>query len=83
MRYFIHIAYNGNNYRGWQRLPGIVSVQEVIETILSRILKTPVTIVGCGRTDAQVHASQYFFHFDYEGEQRPDLLFLLNKNLPH
>ena len=83
MRYFIHIAYNGNNYRGWQRLPGIVSVQEVIETVLSRILKNPVTIVGCGRTDAQVHASQFFFHFDYEGGQHPDLLFLLNKNLPH
>ena len=83
MRYFIHIAYNGNNYRGWQRLPGIVSIQEVIETILSRILKISVTILGCGRTDAQVHASQFFFHFDFEGGRLPDLLFLLNKNLPH
>jgi tRNA pseudouridine38-40 synthase len=83
LRYFIHIAYNGNNYRGWQRLPGIVSVQEAIETVLSRILKTQVPIVGCGRTDAQVHASQFFFHFDSEGGMHPDLLFLLNKNLPH
>lgn len=83
MRYFLHIAYDGHNYRGWQRLPGIVSVQGVIEAALGRILKTPVAIVGCGRTDAQVHASQFFFHFDLEGVLCQNLLFLLNKNLPH
>ena len=68
MRYFIHIAYNGNNYRGWQKLPGIVSVQQVIETKLSQILKRTIPVIGCGRTDAQVHASQFFFHFDAEQE---------------
>ena len=83
MRYFLHIAYNGNNYRGWQKLPGIISVQQVIETTLSQVLKTPVTIVGCGRTDAQVHASQFFFHFDIEHDFEFDLLFRLNKCLPH
>ena len=83
MRYFVHIAYNGNNYRGWQKLPGIVSVQEVIENMLSQILKIPITIVGCGRTDAQVHASQFFFHFDVENEISFDLAFRMNKCLPH
>lgn len=83
MRYFLHIAYNGNNYRGWQKLPGIVSVQQVIETLLSQIVKIPVQIVGCGRTDAQVHASQFFFHFDVAQELEFDLLFRLNKCLPH
>lgn len=83
MRYFLHIAYNGNNYRGWQKLPGIVSVQQVIERTLSRIFKQSVEVVGCGRTDAQVHASQFFFHFDAEKEWKFDLLFRLNKCLPH
>ena len=83
MRYFIHIAYNGNNYRGWQKLPGIVSVQQVMETTLSRILNETLTIVGCGRTDAQVHANQFFFHFDSDRTWNFDLLFRLNKCLPH
>ncbi|MCX6238533.1 MAG: tRNA pseudouridine synthase A [Bacteroidia bacterium] len=83
MRYFLHIAYNGNNYRGWQKLPGIISVQQVVETTLSQILKEDVSIVGCGRTDAQVHASQFFFHFDVGRELNFDLLYRLNKCLPH
>ena len=83
MRYFLHIAYNGNNYRGWQKLPGIVSIQLVIETILSQVLKETISVVGCGRTDAQVHASQFFFHFDIERELEIDLLFRLNNSLPH
>ena len=83
MRYFLHIAYDGNNYRGWQKLPGIVSVQQVIETTLGQVIKDTVTIVGCGRTDAQVHASQFFFHFDIDQPLNFDLLFRLNKCLPH
>jgi tRNA pseudouridine38-40 synthase len=83
LRYFLHISYNGNNYRGWQKLPGIISVQQIIETTLSQIVNEKVSIVGCGRTDAQVHASQFFFHFDIDRELNFDLLFRLNKCLPH
>jgi tRNA pseudouridine38-40 synthase len=82
LRYFFHIAYNGFNYQGWQRLPQANSVQAVIETELSRALKTNVTIVGCGRTDAHVHASQFFFHVDIENEWDYDLMFRMNRNLP-
>jgi len=83
LRYFLHIAYNGNNYRGWQKLPGIESVQQVIETMLSQIFKEKIAVIGCGRTDAQVHASQFFFHFDTGYEFLFDLKFRLNKCLPH
>lgn len=38
--------------------------------------------MGCGRTDAMVHASQFFFHLDVERMWEYDLLFRLNKNLP-
>ncbi|HEY0246327.1 MAG TPA: tRNA pseudouridine synthase A [Mucilaginibacter sp.] len=82
MRYFIHIAYHGAKYSGWQRHPGVLNVQQVLETAISDILKTPVAIVGCGRTDAQVHASQFFFHMDVEQEWMFDLFFRLNKILP-
>ncbi len=83
MRYFFHIGYNGHIYSGWQRQPQVNSVQEVIETNLSKIFKTPLTINGCGRTDAGVHASQFFFHTDIEQELDFDLKFRLNKVLPH
>ena len=83
MRYFFHIGYNGFNYRGWQKLPQANNIQVIIERLLSQILKTNLTIVGCGRTDAQVHASQFFFHVDIEHVWDYDLIFRLNKNLPH
>jgi tRNA pseudouridine38-40 synthase len=82
LRYFFHIGYNGFNYRGWQKFPDISSVQQVLETNITLILKIPVSIVCCGRTDAQVHASQFFFHVDIEQPWDFDLLFRLNKNLP-
>ena len=82
MRYFFHIAYHGTRYSGWQKHPRALSVQEVLETAMGKILKQPVAIVGCGRTDAHVHASQYFFHTDIEKEWDFDLFFRLNKILP-
>jgi tRNA pseudouridine38-40 synthase len=83
LKHFFHIGYHGYNYRGWQRQAGIISVQEVIENAIGKILKRPVTIYGCGRTDAQVNASQYFFHMEEKLDPGYDLAFRLNKVLPH
>lgn len=58
-----------------------MSIQEVVETNIRKLLKENVHCHGCGRTDAQVHASQYFFHMDVEKEWNFDLLFRLNKML--
>ena len=57
-------------------------MQEVLETALSNIFKQLVAVNGCGRTDAGVHSSQYFFHVDIEHEWDFDLFFRLNKILP-
>ncbi len=46
------------------------------------MLKTPVNIFGCGRTDAGVHSSQFFFHVDIEKQWDFDLVFRMNKILP-
>ena len=67
MRYFLKLAYRGTPFVGWQRQPNGLSVQECLEDGLSKILRTPINIVGCGRTDTGVHASQYFAHFDWMG----------------
>jgi tRNA pseudouridine38-40 synthase len=83
LRYFFHIGYLGTNYSGWQKHPDGLSVQQVLEEALSRIIKTPMYITGCGRTDAQVHASQFFFHTDLHVPWDFDLLFRLNKLLPN
>ncbi|MDB5012250.1 MAG: truA 1 [Daejeonella sp.] len=83
MRYFFHISYKGTKYNGWQRHPDVSTVQETIESALSKILKTPIFITGCGRTDAGVHASQYFFHTDIFSEWSFDLPERLNQNLPN
>ncbi|GAB3575468.1 tRNA pseudouridine(38-40) synthase TruA [Spirosoma luteolum] len=78
MRYFLELAYRGTHYHGWQRQPNGVSVQEVLETALSTILRQPTALVGSGRTDAGVHAGQQFAHFDTEAVLPDTLLRSLN-----
>jgi len=82
MRYFAELAYKGSNYHGWQRQPNAPSVQQTIEEAMSIILGTQTAIVGCGRTDTGVHASQYFIHFEFEGEFPKGFHSRLNKYLP-
>ena len=86
-RYFIHLAYNGSNYCGWQTQPGLPTVQQTLEEALSTLLRQPIAIVGCGRTDTGVHASDFYAHFDHESEAERyldynQLAFKLNSFLP-
>jgi tRNA pseudouridine38-40 synthase len=82
MRYFLQLSYDGTDYRGWQRQDGIVSVQETLEDAMHKVLKVPINIIGCGRTDAGVHASNYAAHFDADIMLTPRLLTHLNFALP-
>jgi len=83
MRYFIHLGFDGSNYRGWQRQKTTSdTVQEVVEQTFSRIFKEKMSVYGCGRTDAGVHASQYVIQINLDGAPVFDLKFRLNKNLP-
>ncbi len=54
--YLITIEYDGSNYVGWQRQKNGISVQEIIEKKIQKILKTNIKIIGSGRTDKGVHA---------------------------
>lgn len=56
----VFIAYNGANYHGFQRQDNAVSVQEVVENTIGKMLKIPrPTIYGCSRTDQGVHARRF------------------------
>lgn len=91
MRYFIQLSYNGTPYHGWQRQPNAVTVQQSIEEALSTILRTPITIMGAGRTDTGVHASMMYAHVNlaktddntvYTEEELVQLIYKLNSFLP-
>ncbi|PHN08058.1 tRNA pseudouridine(38-40) synthase TruA [Flavilitoribacter nigricans] len=82
MRYFAELAYKGTDFFGWQIQPEQISVQETIQSTFSTILRTPIEVVGCGRTDTGVHASQYYLHFDFDGEFPQHFLSRVNKFLP-
>lgn len=60
------IAYKGTSYNGYQSQPCGNTVQDVVEKVLSGLLNQKVTINGCSRTDAGVHARQFVFNVKYD-----------------
>lgn len=82
-RYLATVSYDGTRYYGFQKQPDQVTIQEEIERILSKILNSPVTIYGSGRTDAKVHAYGQTFHFDSNKElDLGKFRYSLNRLLP-
>ncbi|MDE7150182.1 MAG: tRNA pseudouridine(38-40) synthase TruA [Bacteroidales bacterium] len=68
-RFFLHLAYNGRSFCGWQVQPNAPSVQGTLENALAVLFKTHVRLTGAGRTDTGVHAVSYYAHFDLEESQ--------------
>lgn len=87
MRYFIHLAYKGSRYFGWQIQVNQQTLQEVISNAFSKILKEDISLYGAGRTDTGVHASNFYAHFDTEQvftkEALEKHIYRLNSFLPH
>ena len=83
MNYFLTIAYKGTNYQGWQRQKNGLGIQQVIEDTLSKILRQPCVLMGCGRTDAGVHARNFVAHLRLQKEAIPNLTYKLNRLLPN
>ncbi len=83
-RYFIYFSYKGTAYHGWQVQPNGISVQEVLTTAMSTILRIQIELLGAGRTDAGVHAQLMVAHFDLENDLPTnfDLVTKLNSFLP-
>lgn len=57
INYKMTVQYEGTRYRGWQKQPGVENtIQGKLETLLTRLMETPVEVYGAGRTDAGVHS---------------------------
>ena len=85
-RWKITIEYDGTGYHGWQRQEdGIPSIQQSIETAITKFCGQDITITGAGRTDAGVHAYGQIAHFDLDYGDRPlngfDLAKAINAHL--
>ena len=78
------LCYDGSRYRGWQKqgnTPG--TIQEKLETLLSRLLEQPVELNASGRTDAGVHARRQTCSFRADTELScRELLALIQRHLP-
>ena len=70
-------------YHGWQNQPNAITIQEVLEGVLSKLLRSSIEIVGAGRTDTGVHAKEMFGHFDFEAiDDIENLVYRINAFLP-
>ncbi len=52
----LSISYDGSNYHGWQKQPGVATIQETVEHAIKKMVGHKVNLIGSGRTDAGVHA---------------------------
>lgn len=74
-RMLLKIAYDGTAYHGWQIQPNGITVQEVVQNALGKILGKSTGVTGCSRTDAGVHAKEFYCHFNCD-ERIPEKAFL-------
>ena len=85
-RYFLCLSFNGESFHGWQSQQNAQSIQSTLRDALTVILREPVEVTGAGRTDAGVHAHEFFAHFDLPVElsssERIELINHLNGYLP-
>ena len=82
-RYFIYFSYDGAAYHGWQVQPNAVTVQQVLEEALAKLVRQPVPLMGAGRTDAGVNAACMVAHGDFPAEvDCAQLVYKLNRILP-
>lgn len=61
------IQYDGTRYKGWQKQnikgTSVVTIQDKLEKLLSKMTEEEVQVTGCGRTDSGVHAKNYIANF--------------------
>ena len=82
-RILLKIEYAGTRFCGWQRQPGLRSVQEEVETAIEKLTGVKVFLNASGRTDGGVHALGQRAHFDTESRVPAEQYVLgLNHYLP-
>ena len=79
----LRLRYDGTRYHGWQEQKEDITIAATVNRALSKICGHGVKVVGCGRTDAGVHAERYCANFKTESRIPTDRLPLaLNTLLP-
>jgi len=78
------LEYRGAEYKGWQAQKyNVQTVQESLESAISKIADHPVKVICAGRTDSKVHASAQVVHFETHAERdNKAWVFGINANLP-
>jgi tRNA pseudouridine38-40 synthase len=74
----LDIEYDGGDFRGWARQPGLRTVQGELETALATVLREPIELTVAGRTDTGVHALGQVASFQASAEPPEDLTRRLN-----
>lgn len=84
MTYKLIVAYDGTRYKGWQRLKTqSITIQEKLESTLSKLLDMSLEVHGSGRTDAGVHAMGQVVSFKVDRQVDSEWLKSeLNRYLP-
>ena len=65
------IEYDGTHYHGWQIQPNATTIQEVIQSALTKITQAETQIFGAGRTDTGVHAAGQIANFHTRAQMSP------------
>ena len=77
------LQFDGTDYHGWQIQPGKPTIQGALRDALRIITREDINPIGCGRTDAGVHAEEYTASFRTDSSIPVDRIpFALNANLP-
>ncbi len=77
------VAYDGTNYCGWQIQPNGITIEEVLNKTISKVIGEPITIIGASRTDSGVHALGNVAVFDTNSTIPGDkMCYALNQRLP-
>ncbi len=70
------LEYDGTEFSGWQKQPDVRTVQGDLEAAAATVFRQPVSIRGCARTDAGVHAVGYVANFHVESDYEPSRVVL-------
>lgn len=77
------VAYDGTNYCGWQIQKNGITIEEILNRELSRLLKEEITVIGASRTDSGVHSRGNLAVFDTNTRIPPEkICYALNERLP-
>ena len=83
MRVKLVVAYEGTNYCGWQVQPNGITIEEVLNQHLSRLLGEDIKVTGASRTDAGVHSMGNVAVFDTNTRMPAEKIsYALNQGLP-